>query len=343
MTMNAFRKRQLFNFIICLIIYSIAVIGYTAWSNNAFKSASIHEIDQKLLLAAKSLKFLLAPDFHDRAVDAESISIDEEMKNRRVVSSLAFDTDLEWLYTLVEKDNKFYFAAPTVTEDEAKKRKRWYFLSYEDIPESFVKAYKNKITTFSEYKDQWGHFRSVAIPETTPGGRTYLACADYKISYLENILQKNRSLSIATALYFLICSLPFLYFLNSNYRSYTVKLKSINAELENHKQHLAELVQERTLALENSNKQLQLEIKDKIKAEKQRENLIAELQEALSEVKTLSGLLPICSHCKKIRDDHGYWNRIETYIQNRTDAQFSHGLCPKCAEKLYPEIINHDK
>jgi hypothetical protein len=54
-------------------------------------------------------------------------------------------------------------------------------------------------------------------------------------------------------------------------------------------------------------------------------------------VKTLSGLLPICSSCKKIRDDKGYWNRLETYIETRTEADFTHGICPDCARKLYPE------
>jgi hypothetical protein len=60
-----------------------------------------------------------------------------------------------------------------------------------------------------------------------------------------------------------------------------------------------------------------------------------ELQEALEEVKKLSGLLPICSNCKKIRDDQGYWNRIETYISSHSEADFSHGLCPDCSENIY--------
>ncbi len=70
-----------------------------------------------------------------------------------------------------------------------------------------------------------------------------------------------------------------------------------------------------------------------------KEQLILELQEALAEVKTLSGLLPICANCKKIRDDRGYWNRIETYIGKHSDVQFSHGICPECARKLYPDLF----
>jgi PAS domain S-box-containing protein len=63
------------------------------------------------------------------------------------------------------------------------------------------------------------------------------------------------------------------------------------------------------------------------------------LLHALSEVKTLSGLLPICASCKKIRDDKGYWNQIESYIRDHSEADFSHSICPVCAKKLYPEYF----
>ncbi len=72
-------------------------------------------------------------------------------------------------------------------------------------------------------------------------------------------------------------------------------------------------------------------------AEEEREKLIRQLQEALASIKTLSGLLPICYSCKQIRDDKGYWNQIETYIHDHSDAQFTHGICPACVAKLYPE------
>ena len=62
------------------------------------------------------------------------------------------------------------------------------------------------------------------------------------------------------------------------------------------------------------------------------------LLKALKEIKTLTGLLPICASCKKIRDDKGYWNQIEGYIQQHSDAQFSHAICPACAKKLYPDL-----
>jgi DNA-binding response OmpR family regulator len=72
--------------------------------------------------------------------------------------------------------------------------------------------------------------------------------------------------------------------------------------------------------------------------ENEKERLIHELQEALAKVKLLSGFLPICASCKKIRDDKGYWNQIEAYISKHSEAEFSHGICPDCAKKLYPEL-----
>lgn len=67
-----------------------------------------------------------------------------------------------------------------------------------------------------------------------------------------------------------------------------------------------------------------------------RENLIQDLRDSFEKIKTLKGLLPICASCKKIRDDKGYWNQIETYIATHSEAEFSHGLCPACVKKLYP-------
>lgn len=74
------------------------------------------------------------------------------------------------------------------------------------------------------------------------------------------------------------------------------------------------------------------------RAEAERERLIAELQEALAKVKTLRGLIPICSSCKKVRDDQGYWTQLETYLKQHSDAEFSHGLCLECMRKLYPDV-----
>ncbi len=85
-------------------------------------------------------------------------------------------------------------------------------------------------------------------------------------------------------------------------------------------------------------KKLEKEINTRKQAQLEKEKLIKELRENLDKVKLLSGLLPICASCKKIRDDKGYWRQIELYIHDHSEANFSHGICPECAKKLYPEF-----
>ncbi len=77
---------------------------------------------------------------------------------------------------------------------------------------------------------------------------------------------------------------------------------------------------------------------EKKKAGEERKKLIHKLKEDLADVKKLSGLLPICASCKKIRNEEGNWNQIEEYLRDRSEVKFSHGVCPECAKNLYPDI-----
>ena len=81
---------------------------------------------------------------------------------------------------------------------------------------------------------------------------------------------------------------------------------------------------------------------DLLEREAKYKKVAIELQEAIVKVKTLSGMLPICSNCKKIRDDEGYWNEIESYINKHSEAEFTHSICPKCVKKLYPDLKLYD-
>ncbi len=81
------------------------------------------------------------------------------------------------------------------------------------------------------------------------------------------------------------------------------------------------------------------DISERKRVEEEREKLLLDLQDALAKVKTLSGLLPICAACKKIRDDKGYWNQIESYIRDHSEADFTHSICPECSKKLYGKYL----
>lgn len=80
------------------------------------------------------------------------------------------------------------------------------------------------------------------------------------------------------------------------------------------------------------------DVTERVQAEREREKLIVELQEAMERITTLKGLLPICAHCKNILNEDGHWQQVEAYVTDHSKAQFSHGICPDCVEKHYPEL-----
>ena len=114
--------------------------------------------------------------------------------------------------------------------------------------------------------------------------------------------------------------------------------KKMEVALQKSYDELDRRVKERTSDLAAANQQLKREIGERLKTEAEKEKLIVDLKTALKEVKKLSGLIPICASCKKIRDDRGYWNQLEVFIQKHSEAEFSHGVCPECAKKLYPDF-----
>ncbi len=85
------------------------------------------------------------------------------------------------------------------------------------------------------------------------------------------------------------------------------------------------------------------DITERKKIEDERTKMIEQLNETLSKVRTLSGLLPICASCKRIRDDQGYWQKLETFVHEHSNAEFSHSICPECMERLYPDFANKPK
>ena len=107
-------------------------------------------------------------------------------------------------------------------------------------------------------------------------------------------------------------------------------------------QELDSQVHARTLELQEANAQLVREVETRKQAELALWQEKCELEQALQEIDVLSGLLPICAQCKKIRDDKGYWNQIESYIRQYSRAEFSHSICPECAAALYPDYYRGD-
>ena len=131
-----------------------------------------------------------------------------------------------------------------------------------------------------------------------------------------------------------VFALPFLY----GYLDWQSKKQGIQIE---NRPVLAILKQIAEIEIELAD--AQHEITRRIIAEKELEMAVRNLQKALAEVKTLQGILPICSYCKKIRDDHGYWQKVEEYIYDRSEAEFSHSICPECTKKYYSNYLKGDE
>lgn len=117
-------------------------------------------------------------------------------------------------------------------------------------------------------------------------------------------------------------------------------IQHYESKVKNSKNEMRDVIFDKSIYTDNNGKILGLigtvsDITVRKQIEKEHEKLIDELQSALAEIKTLKGIVPICSKCKKIRDDEGYWNILESYIQKHSDALFSHSICPECSEKLY--------
>jgi hypothetical protein len=115
-----------------------------------------------------------------------------------------------------------------------------------------------------------------------------------------------------------------------------IAFNEMSIQLFEDRTHLETRIDERTHELKKTNEKLQHEIIE-------RKQTIGELKQTLNEVKILRGILPICSYCKKIRDDQGYWNQLELYLMEHSRAELSHSLCPECAGKYYPDIKLYDE
>ena len=123
--------------------------------------------------------------------------------------------------------------------------------------------------------------------------------------------------------------------ITSSNRMHKTTVTSLRLRLDN-TNLIAKLEQEK-IWVEQLNEELKAEIEERKTAETEKEKLISKLQEALDEIKELGGMLPICTNCKKIRDDKGFWTQVEEYISEHSGAKFSHSLCPTCLDELYPD------
>lgn len=173
------------------------------------------------------------------------------------------------------------------------------------------------LTSYSAMK--WNVLAFV-LPALLPVAANFLISGDDEISITMGIM--------------ILVFLALIYATSS--RMHKTTKKSLNLRLV--KTDLIAHLEEEKIWVEQLNEELRQEIAERKQVEEEREKVITELQEALEKIKTLRGLVPICASCKKVRDDKGYWKQVEIFIQEHSEAEFSHSICPDCMKKLYPDL-----
>lgn len=236
--------------IVSLAVYILFVGLFSFWYTQRAERELLRTVDGKLLVAATALKFMLANDFHDRATGPDAIGFDEEMANRERLNAFVQSSGLTYAYTLVENRGRYYFSAPTVSPEEAEELRRWYYYPYREIPEEFRRAINGTEPVMVTYSDEWGTFRSVALPQVSPGGRHYLACADFAINKYNALIDRKRMESFGIAALFLLFTVPFIVTHRVQSRRYSTRLARANARLAEHRDQLEKSVEQRTRELQ---------------------------------------------------------------------------------------------
>lgn len=236
-------------FVIAILIFIIVLLGNSVYSYIKMKKETLKQIDERLHIGALTIKNILLSEFHDRAIDKESISIYEDDQNIRALSDFANKAGFKFLYTLVVKGDDIYITSSNATEQElADNEEVRYFTIYQEADSSFQESYNNDCIRSFTHKDRWGIFRALVVPEVSPGGNRYLSVAELDISSVDAIHRQKTLEAFIHAVLIVIGSLPLIFVLYSRLR-HSVEQKQKTAQLER-------MVSQRTKKLEESERKL---------------------------------------------------------------------------------------
>jgi PAS domain S-box-containing protein len=212
-------------FVFSIFIYIAALLFYGFWINHYNEKEILQNVDTLLYNHATLLKHILPEDYHDRAIDEQSISIEEDKYIADKLTRIVKETDFKYNYTIIKKGDKLFFVASDLVADPENERGTFYYYEYEGADESFFNAFEKKTPTYNTVSDQWGTVRSIMVPEESPGGVQYLVCVDYDITYVKALLRKNLLKSIVTVCFFLLLTIPIIKAYTTSYRDFLENLK----------------------------------------------------------------------------------------------------------------------
>lgn len=338
----------------------LAVILVSGSVGSFFYISAIDSLMQSLRSRLKNSAALLSQsiDAKELAVIKTEADIDTEIYQetlavlRRLRRS---NPDIAFLYIMRQEAGQLFF----VVDSDETERQAMPGQEYAEAPEAMVNAFHDPSVDDRPSRDEWGIFLSGYSPLRNGEGE-YLIGIDMRADEVDQKMAQLQMTGLVSLLGSLLLALLFsLYFsrgLGSRIRELTKLCSQIAMGRLDARSRIRtydefdDLIEafntmgEELEQTRNTVQQTMEELSDsRDKLESGVMERTRELQEALDKVQVLSGFLPICSSCKKIRDDEGYWQQVEKFVQDRTNARFTHGICPDCGIKLYGSILSGGK
>ena len=239
-----------------LVLFSSIVNSYFNYKIN--KEILYANIDKKLKNSVLTTNLLLDEEFHNRALEKDSISDEENMLNTLKLSKFTNNIDIEYVYTMVQRDGKIYFTTSSATKDElAHNDITSYFDYYDEATPALLNILKNNKIVYEESTDKWGTFRTVFIPFTTKKGVKYIVGADVKIDFIkEKLFEHIEKYSIIQVLIVFFLIILIFFFIKIS-RAEFYGIKQLKEELE-------EEIEEKTVALEKLNNSLEEKVSQEV-------------------------------------------------------------------------------
>ena len=263
--------------------------------------------------------------------------------------------DIAFLYIMRQEAGKLFF----VVDSDETERQAMPGREYTEEPTALLDAFHEPSVDDRPYRDEWGIFLSGYSPLRNGEGE-YLIGIDMRADEVDQKMKQLQMTGLVSLLGSLLLALVFsLYFsrgLGTRIRELTRLCSQIamgrldaRSRIRTYDEFddLIDAFNTMGEELEQSRNAVQQTMAELSDSRDQLENHVMErtreLEDAQNKVQVLSGFLPICSSCKKIRDDEGYWQQVEKFVQDRTNARFTHGICPDCAITLYGSILSSEK
>ena len=258
---NSYKLTNKIASIFLLVVFFSSIINsYISYFTN--KTILYKSIDKKLESAVLTTNLFLDKKFHDRAISKESISKDENLINTLNLSELANSVGVEYIYTMVQRDDKIYFTSSSATKKELKNNEITdYFEYYGEATPLLKNLLKNNKTMYEESTDRWGTFRTVFIPFSTKNGNKYIVGADVKIDYIQNILNKYIQKIFITQILIIFSLIILGYFF----------MKITKKEFSELKEQLETEIDIKTQELETLNNSIEKKVEEELKKSVEKE------------------------------------------------------------------------